>query len=51
MRIQSQLAVFWLLVLGAGLMLEGCAEPAPSGPTFQVSFDSTLARSNGGEPA
>lgn len=50
MRIQSQLAVFWLLALGAGLMLEGCADPAPSGPVFEVSFDSSLARSNGGEP-
>jgi hypothetical protein len=50
MRIQSQLAVFWLVVLGAGLMLEGCADPAASGPTFEVSFDSSLARSTGGEP-
>ena len=50
MRIQSQLALFWLLVLGAGLMLEGCADSGPSGPTFRVSFDSTLARSNGGDP-
>jgi len=51
MRIQVQLAVSWLLVGGAGLVLGSCAEPtAPSGPTFEVSFDSSLARSNGGEP-
>jgi hypothetical protein len=39
MRIHAQLAVFWLLVLGAGLMLEGCAESTTSGPTFEVSFE------------
>ena len=39
MRIHAQLAMFWLLVLGAGLMLEGCAESTTSGPTFEVSFE------------
>ena len=36
MRIQAQLAVFWLLVLGAGLILEGCTDAAAEGPTFEV---------------
>lgn len=51
MRVRARLVVSWLLALGAGLVLPGCADPAPGGPTFEVSFDSSLARSDGGEPA
>ena len=50
MRFQRQWAAVWLLMLSTGLA-PGCADPGPSGPTFEVSFDSTLAGSNGGEPA